>query len=353
MPRLRFIDFCTGRGPSLLGLCNDNRAQLSQYVNAAQQRLVKAPEAGDEGWWGTWVEVAFNNVSRNNPYVTCPRSIARLEKINVCQQSTRIHNQFYEYLDWGNGRMPKQCDTDNWYTCTSQIFTRNIAITWTEQTIKPCYIRVYAADPTADSNANKHVLIQGTDNNGLVVRSQVVEQQVDGDYMVLGSPFIQSAYLWNSITGIQKDPTQGNINIMQVDPDTDDETLLLTMEPSETVAGYRRYYFNNLPANCCATSGTTQNVTVTAIAKMEILPVVVDTDYLVLQNEEAIIEECMAIRLSGMDNVESQQIAKSHHKEAVRLLNSELIHYLGKNDPAVNFAPFGSARLERLNISMR
>ena len=108
MTRLRLYDCRNSRLPGLLGLCTADTFQIAGYVNTAQRRLLMCREAGDEGWWGTWAEVAFNVVSRNAPYITLPREIARIEKVDICKRPVPILNQFYEYLDFGNGRMPQQ-----------------------------------------------------------------------------------------------------------------------------------------------------------------------------------------------------------------------------------------------------
>lgn len=349
MPRLRLFDVRQSRLPRVVGLCADNMPAIAEYVNGAQRRLVMAKEAGDEGWWGSWAEIAFPGVSITNPFVTTPREVARVERFDVCQQPVPIRNQFYEYLDFGNGRLPKlRCGGDRWH-CNMQAMTRNNVVTFVEQSVFPCILRAYATSAN-DIGAAKRVLLQGLDTTDEVIYSQDGPVEVQGEFVVLDTPFIQSTNQFNRITGFQKDVTYGPIQIMQVDPATNDETLLLTMQPTETVAGYRRYYLHNLPANCCSQSTPVQDVTVTAIVKLDLVPVAVDTDYLMLHNLEAIIEECIAIRMSEMDNERSQKLALIHHINAIRLLNSEITHYLGKQSPAVNFAPFGSARLERQNI---
>ena len=111
MPRLRLIDFRLSSGPQAVGLCADNIVGCAEYVNSAQRRLVFAKEAGDEGWWGSWAEVAFNGVSRSTPYITTPRNVARVEAIDICDRPVQLNNQFMEYLQFGNGRLPKQCST--------------------------------------------------------------------------------------------------------------------------------------------------------------------------------------------------------------------------------------------------
>lgn len=148
--------------------------------------------------------------------------------------------------------------------------------------------------------------------------------------------------------------TVGVVRIYQTDPSTGEQVLLLTMQPSEQTASYRRYYFNQLPLNCCnVPSESSTTVQVTAIAKLDLIPVTYDTDYTLIQNMEAIIEEAQSIRYSEIDSPGAKQMAQEKHRQAIWLLNGELNHYLGMNSPAIQVRPFGSARLERVNIGMQ
>lgn len=342
MARLRLYDCRLSRLPELIGKCAADITAIANAVNSAQRRLLLCREAGDEGWWGSWAEVAFTLVSRTNPFITCPRSIARIAKLQVCRHPVWIQNQWYEYLDFGNGRMPQRW-RDNF--CIMGALTRNNAITISEFSGRPRIIRVYTTDP-ADVQAAKRVLLQGTDQNDTVIYSQDSLNQVQGVFVTTAIPFADSPLSFNLLTGIQKDVTYGEVQIYEVDPVTGAQSLLLTMEPSETVAGYRRYYLNNLPTGCCHPTNTNVPVQVLAIAKLELIPVKVDTDYLLFHNLEAIIEECQSIRYSEIDNEGAKKMAQEKHVQAVRLLQGELVHYLGKERPAVSFAPFGTARLE-------
>jgi len=346
--RLRLYDCRHSRLPTLVGLCAGDIPNIANYVNSAQRRLIYANEAGEEGWNGTFAEIAFT-VNRTNPYWTGTRDIARLQGVNVCQVPFEINNQFLEYLRFGNGRLPK-----TFLTCPptiQQVFTRNNVPTFVDLSNPPQIIEVHAGD-AADIEAGKRVLIQGTDNNGTTIYTQDGLNQVQGEFVVLESPFVSPSAQFNSITGIQKDVTHGQVRIYQTDPATGEQVLLLTMEPGEETASYRRYYFSNLPSTCCQTSPGTasQNVTVTAIAKLEMIPVVVDTDYCLIQNLEAIIEEAQSVRYSEIDTPAAKQMAQERHLQAIRLLRGEMTHYQGIDDVAVDWAPFGSARLSRLKI---
>lgn len=325
--------------PEAIGLCKSDVLSIAQYVNAAQERLLQAKEAGDEGWWGTWAEIAFN-VSRTGPYWTAPREVARLEVAAVCQSPVPINNQFYEYQDFGNGRLPKL-----FRACSKpflQVMSRNTVPTFTDLPTTPQYIQIY---PGSSEDFGKRILFSGLDQNGKPIYSKDGLNPTNGIYASMQDPFVNLGTKMSSITGIQKDITAAPVNIYALDPTTGNQTLLLTMEPSETTAGYRRYYFAGLPNSCC-NSGTAQLVLVTGIVKLDLIPVMVDTDYCLIQSLEAIIEECKSIRFSDMDTESAKGLAVDAHRKAIGHLNGQLAHYMGSQTPAVNFRPFGSARLE-------
>lgn len=362
MQRLRLYDLRLGRLPDRLGLCQGDLPQLCAYINSAQERLLMAKESGDEGWWGTFAEVAYT-VSRLNPYITTDRHIARLEMIDVCSKPVPLNNQFYEYLQFGAGRQRKHWQHSGgfcgFWGNNVETYSRNNVVTFHDLLPTPQTIRIYGTDP-ADTDGTHRVLLQGLDANGQVVYSQDGFNQVTGIFVTLDTPFVDSPFPFSRLTGIQKDLTTGQVQFFQVDPTTGAQNDLHSMEPSELTASYRRYYLNRLPLNCChggpvnpcqpPATGVPTTVQVTAMAKLELIPVLVDTDYTLIQSAEAIINECEAIRYEGMDNANAHQMADRKHKKAIQLLIGQMTHYLGKDSPAVSFHPFGSASLERQKI---
>lgn len=340
--RLRLLDFRQSRGAQAVGLCQQNLPALGSMVNAAQRRLIYAKEAGEEGWHGSWAEMVFN-VQVPGYTVTAPRGVARIERAAACDRPIPVQNQFFEYLDFGVGpQSPLKCRGPH----SSQLYARNYAVTFTDLTNPPQNIAVYATDQR-DIAAAKRVLIQGLDSNNNPIISTDNGVQVQGEFVTLESPFSVATLPVNSITGIQKDVTYGPVTIAQIDPNTGNQITLLTMEPGETTAYYPRYFLGQFAQHC------RQGNQVMAIVKLELIPAVVDTDYLLIQNLEALIHECQAIRYSEMDSGSAKQQAAFHHNEAIKLLIGEAAHYHGKDTPAVNIQPFGSAHLSKLNISMR
>lgn len=350
MQRLRLIDCRLSRLPDLLGLCQNDRIEIANWVNAAQQRLLFAKEASDESWNGTWAEIRIN-ASRHHPYITFPREVARLEAVDICDRPVQLFNQFYEYLQFGNGRMQKDFLT-RCHRPMRAVYSRNNAVLFNDLSPGPQIIGIYTTD-TSDVGV-KRVLVQGLDQNGQPVYSQDNNQQVMGEFVTLATPFATTKNQFTLITGIQKDITNGTIQFVEISPSTAQQSPILTMEPGEQTASYRRYFFSNLPCTCCAHQPDVVHhcvpVQVTALVKLDLIPVVADTDYLLLSNLEAIIEESQAAWFGKVQNLQSQQLAQVHHTNAIRFLNGELGHFQGVNNPAVRISYFGSARLERRRI---
>src|ERR1051325_1865050 len=210
--RLRGIDLRLSSLPQDLQLCQDDKPRIFQAVNAAQTRLLYAKEAREEGWWGTWAEIAFT-VSRTTPYITLPREIARLESVDVCDRPVFVQNQFYEYLRFGNGRLPKQRLCSN-HCRGVQVMSRNSVPTFIDLSSPPQFIVVYLSDP---ADAGLRVFFQGTDKNGVPINTIDAFERVQGTYVVLTDPFITCPIEFNTLTGIQKDITVGQVEIWQMD----------------------------------------------------------------------------------------------------------------------------------------
>lgn len=343
--RLRLYDVRNSRFPRCMGLCQGDIPEIADRLNSAQRSLLYCKEANDESWHGTFAEIAFE-LSQTEPYITLPREIARIEMATVCDEPIAVDNMFVQYLQFGNGRLrsERQCNGGG-----LQSVARNNAVTFIDLTSPPQYLRMYLSD---SRDVGKRVLLQGQDSNGNTIYSTDNFVEVTGIFVTLESPFATSTLSFNNLTGIQKDATYGKIEFYQVDPTSGDEVLLLTMEPGETTASYRRYYFNDLPAGCCPNPGTSDStVQLTAIAKLDLIPVMVDTDYCLIQNLEALIHEGQAIKYSEADSPAAKQMAQNSHLQAVRLLIGELGHWNG-TIPAVNLSLFGSAKLERVWIGM-
>ena len=337
---LRLKDVRQSRIPEAIGTCASDGGKLLEIVNEAQQRLVFA--GGETGWWGSWVKMVFTVTGTTDPFITLPRNIARLINMDICRHPVRIQNEFYEFLEAGVGLQPG-CECN-----ALETYDRGMFPTFSDIVPPNKRLRFYITDA---ADIGRRVLVQGTDQNGTTIYSLDGVDEVTGLYLAFTQPFVDTPFNITTLTGLQKDFTVGQVRVFEVDTVTGVSRLILTMEPSEEVAGYRRYFLNGLPANCCGSTlpvpPTTQ---VTAMAKLALIPVAVDPDYFVIQNLAALKEECQAVRFSEMDDSTSAGLSELHHRKAIKLLNGELIHHFGKERPAINFAPFGTAKLSHQRI---
>lgn len=353
--RLRLKDMLESEltGSASVGICVGDVSSVARVVNRAQERLLTCREAGDTGWWGGYAEIALT-ATQNDPYITLPRGAARLIRIDACNYPVRIENQFYEYLDFGSGRWPKLgCDdTTVCASAPSMGFRRNTACTFSDLTTPNKSLRIYLGN---SADVGKRVLVGGTDSNSQTLYSTSNGIAVPGLFATLASPFVDLklsgsaiAVELGSINSIQKDATIGQVRFYEVDITTGAQRLILTMEPGETVASYARYYLGGLPDGCCQVAGTAPGsniVSLTAMVKLDLIPAKVDSDYLLIQSREALICECQSARFGDMDSDSAKAQSAERHRQSVRHLQGQLVHEEGKEDPAINFAPFGSARL--------
>jgi hypothetical protein len=344
MPRL--MDFMASRGPGLLGLCATDVAGCAAVVNAASERLLYAKEVGDSGWIGTWSEMQFQ-ISQEDPFITTPFNVARIQSLNLCTYPIPLENEFFSYMRFGFGRWPKSTCTAN--TCAPlTAYDRGKFPTFSDIIPPDKKVRVVLTDA---GDVGKRVLLQSLDGNDQPRYSLDGTIQVTGDFLELVAPFVDSPAIVNKVTGIMKDVTLGPVSFYELDTIAATQRLILTMQPGETTASYRRYYVGGLPKNCCdLPDSTADEVQLTALCQLAFVPVAVTTDWLVVPSVEALIHEAQAMRYDGVDEPSAKQMALLHHRSAIRLLQGQSIHEQGALSPAVEFSPFGSAKLSRSRI---
>jgi hypothetical protein len=329
--------------PQAIGACKDDLPVIAASVNEVEQILINA--GGETGFWGCWAKIQFI-ISRANPYWTLSPQFARIINAAVCTTGIRIQNEFYEVLEAGIGLKPDSpCQT----CCPPmEAYDRGGFSTQVDLPVSNQFLRLYAADP-ADIQAGKRLLIHGAlDQNGNAIYSTDGLNQVSGVYLTATSPFATTSMIVTKFDGIQKDPTVGDFTLSAVDATTGNETILSRYGATEQLPNYRRYFFNGLPDSCCASN--LPNIAITALAKYEFSPVSRDTDFLIIGNIPALTRMAMSVRYSRMDSPNAPALEVKNYKMAIKMLNDELRHYLGEVQPAIHFAPWGTARLERQSI---
>lgn len=338
--RVTGLQLRLSRFPTAVGFCQADAPSIFNLANECTWRLLM--EGGEVGFIGSWDRVVFL-ANRRNPFITLPYGYARAIGMDFCRHPVAIQNSFMEYLEYGIGLREAPPQIAGRFCGKVEGFDRGNFPTMVDMPV-PSFLRVYATDP---ADYGKRVLISNAkDQNGVGIYTQDGLNSVNGFYLKLQAPFDTSAFLVSSFTNVAKDLTQGDVLLNAVDQNTGIETTLSRYAPDETTPNYRRYYLNNLPTNCCTQSPITPGlVQVTTMLKREYTPIRRDTDFLILGNIPALIEEAQAIRYSSIDSPTAAQLEAKHHAKSLSLLNAELRDQLGEIQPAINVAPFGSARL--------
>lgn len=343
--RLTLKQFAESNVAEALGLCRGDIPRIADFANQAIWELMLA--APENGWSDGWAKLVIN-LPCTDDYITLPPEYSRLVNIDVCRVPIPVMNEWAEVMEAGIGL---QSPCVGRYGCGLQAaFERANVPTAVDMPSSGHYVRVYCTDAR---DVNKRILFldaKDSQNNGIY--STDIGNQINGFPLVFAQPFTTSAFIVTSFSAVQKDVTYGDIVLKAVNATTGEETFLSRYTPQQTNPVFRRYY---LQAACSWTtdiSSTTPRARqVTCMARYEYRPASQPTDLLLISNFPALMAKCEAIRLSRLDNPTALQMAAAKHAGAIRLLNKELATYHGIS-PALNVAPFGTARLERVNVGM-
>lgn len=337
-----FRDFRLSRAPDALGRCATDVPYLLNKCNEARQRLIETNK--NQGFFGVTASMLFPVV---NGFITTYPYISRITDLAVCQQAVAINNPFGEFLSWGNGlQPPNACQGSGGCGGATSIQAYDRGYVPSARDIDPVNqtIRIY---PTDARDVGRRILVQGLDQNGVIFRCQDGFSWVLGQYISIAYPFTNIGFAVSKITGVQKDQTYGDLLMFQVDMTTGVEVLLSRYQPGETAPAYRRYWVNNMPANCCSSVPGTP---VQGIAKMDYYPVQLDSDWLLIDSIPALIAECQSIRYGDMETPEARTQAAEKHREAIRLLNNNLDHHTDRNNPAISQCAVERESLRRAGV---
>jgi len=283
--------------------------------------------------------------------------------MDVCRMPITIQNEFYEFLPDGIG-LQDFCNIAgrrDWCG-TMEGYERGTVTSMIDLGQVNQLLRVYLTDPR---DVGRRILFgPAQDQNGNFIYTQDGNPSVNGFYLTLAQPFTTSAFIVTNFAGVQKDATYGDVLVYQVVATTGAQVLLSRYGPDEINPVYRRYFIHKLPCSCnnvqvpqspCISGATTPGIVqITALAKLEYIPANRDTDFLVIGNIPALIEECKSIRYGDMDSANAPAMEAKCHQRAIKYLNDELRHYLGEYQPAivVNGAERKSQRRQRIGAMM-
>ncbi len=302
-------DLKTSDIPAALGLCaTDDRIPI--WANEAQLRLLPKGK-----WWGT---VGKFNIAATQGVLAYPREVAVIERVTVARRPVPLHDFWFEFLDNGYGTRDETKPAGQSEADFRGRFPTIVDITGTGNHLR------FKCDVNAD--VGTEVLVLGHDDNGNWIRSEVNGVWQDGELIALSqTPGTLSINVFADVAGVQFPHVMNGQSWLYFEDFPGSQTLLGNYQYNELRPSYARYFF---PSILAVTPGTT--ILVEALAKLEFIPALKDSDYLIIGCLPALKEEMMSINKKRKATTNADyQLAMLQSQQAVMYLEEELDHYLG------------------------
>lgn len=312
--RLTGQDLLNSRIQFAIGMCD--QARQFAYCNAAQRRLLWKGK-----WFGTYAKFL---ICATDGCITLPGQIATIEMAAICGRPIPVHDQWFEFM--GSGAGIRGCFNSCWNEAQSKgYFPVFSDIVGTDKKLN------FICDVSTD--VGKTVLLLGYDANGNWIRTIQNGVYQDGEVIALAQTNgTTTQNFFSAITGIQfVSAMDGQSWLYEYSTTALTKRLIGHYQYNELKPSYARYLFPSIQQQTCTGTTCTNTVRVEIMAKLEFMPLVQPTDYLIIQNLEA-LEEMMQALVKAEDTrdaTERMAIIASGEKTAVDILNAQLNHYLG------------------------
>jgi hypothetical protein len=180
--------------------------------------------------------------------------------------------------------------------------------------------RLVRAYCLCQEDIGKTITLFGVDNGNQPLRTHNVAAGTwtDGITITLAVPFASTSVNVRRIDRVSKDVTQCNVPLYAYDATNNVLEDLAIYEPGETDPNYERDRIVNL--GCCNNS-CGASTSVAALVKLQFIPVVADTDLVLISNVRALKFAVQAIKLEEAGQDEAAAIKMGL---AVKELNLEL-----------------------------
>lgn len=328
------LALCRPQIARVIGVC-ESSSRVADYVNEASSRLLNRPD------YPVGSLVRYRFCCGLSGCLSWPRFIRTIEAFAICSTPGVIRSNFFEFIGWPNGigiqseeNMPGKMLIDRDPSCA---FDDVIATTAAPRKI--CLIATNIAD------VGKAVTLRYIDDNGQkkyspqTVPPSVVPVVQEGERLTLVSPaaafpanavFTSSNVSTGGLYHVVKEVTKYPVLMYEASNVPAITKLLSQYEPSEQVPIYRRSFIPGLadmPAcENAETEDCTVNKQITALVKLQHVPVVVDNDPLVIGNLAALKLMVMAILREEQNRHDEAAILEG---KAAREIDGELASYLG------------------------
>lgn len=313
-----------------VGACNDTE-EFKQKLNDGVQRLMYR---GD--WPGTILPI---QVTVQRGIVTFPRQVGSVRNINVTRQYVPVRNNWFTFLphEWGRNGC---CGVwQNWLDPYAPSLTAyGNSCTFAQPPSLTCVLQISGIPD--DTGAILQFF--GLDPAGNALRTDNGDGTFsDGISITLNQPFTVDTNLVKYVSRAIKPVTQGQVSLSAIDTVTGTQTPLAIYDPGDTNPSFAQY---NLHAACCNPTVTWSAV---ALVKLKFIPVVADTDLVLINNLPA-----LALFIKGMRFAEAGDRANAlgYQADAVKELNLQYADTVPNDQIPIQINPFGTAQPWRAGV---
>jgi hypothetical protein len=341
MSLVTLADAKASRLAEIAQTCTSSSDFLS-LVNDATRILMKRGN-----FWGTVQKI---RLCTYNGCITWPRYVGTVLATNLCRHPIPVWNNWFQFeplisTDFSRDGFSFNCGS----LCIGNVLTENDGVTPVFNQV-PCgssnVIRIF---PSVRADIGKQVTLYGIDQNGQTMRSRNASGiWQEGVTVTLALPSVDTP-AFQSISRISKPVTQGVVRYFQVDAVNNVLLDLVSHDPTETNPMYRHSKIQGmrLPTACNTSSACNGLRQVDALVKLEFIPVVNDSDLVLIENLDALKSMVQSIRKKEAQQVEAAAVLEA---DAIHDLNLQLRDKFPNTQTPVNVMPYGTARLERQRI---
>lgn len=316
---ITLADLQTAQFMQAAGFCPSTNEQFLEILNDAVNELLIR---GD--WPGTLMPI---RVCIRNGCVTWPRHVGSVRKINSCNASVPMGNQWFQFMEHGHSRGPEA-----WYNswgwrggCLEGAANYQFrAPTYNDPYGVNCYIRIY---PKAQEDVGATVQIFGLDGNN----QPLMTRNSDGTWsdgititvpeISVSTPYGSSDVTVSRIDRVVKSVTQNDLIMYAYDSENDWLFDLARYQPSETNPSYVRYQIATGGPWTRATAESACMASIVALVKLQPIPIKVASDLVIIDNRRALLNAIRALKAEEGGN---QDVAQGFWQMAIETMNRSL-----------------------------
>ena len=325
------------------GVCGSSDAFRS-YLNKAVRMLMTRGN-----FWGT---VQLMRFCVYNECLTWPRQVGTVLAVSTCGQLVNVWNNWFQFTHLAShGDIRNSGFSIDGFACRGNLNMENQGTTPVYFQV-PCgnnfYVRSY---PSVRADIGKTITIFGIDSNGQVVRTKnAAGIWQEGVTIVNALPFVSTPMRFREVTRIVRDATSAPGRLFYYDPDNNVLRDCATYDPTDTAPDFR---FTKIPglmshrACCTCANGARQ---VSALVKLQFIPVENDNDLVLIGNLDAIGNMIQAIRKSDAGDSQGGEVDKAI---AIKEMNLELRDRFPVQQTPISIVPAGAVGAFRNRIGMQ